>query len=317
MLFEKRFVQNFQHNESLQVMKICIFGGNGFIGSNLAKAYISNGHKVFIYTQTKVNKNLNFNNNYKIKYNEKSFAKILKKNFDLIFFLSGNSNQETSKKDIYYDLEKSFLTFVNFLEASKKTKSKSAIWFASSVVVYGANNNPLREDFDLNPVSNYAIVKLICENVCKFYSKNFNLNIGVMRIFSTFGPGLKRQVVFDTIKKIKSFNKFKVIGSGNEKRNFAFIDDQIRSMMLLTKKITKPRGDVFNVASGKTFAIKKILEKLVKISNKRIIYVYTKKRRSFDTMNFIANNSKITKIIGKQKYTDINIALKKTYNSFI
>ena len=33
-----------------------------------------------------------------------------------------------------------------------------------------------------------------------------------------------------------------------------------------------------------------------------------KKRRSFDTMNFIANNSKITKIIGKQKYTDINIA---------
>ena len=86
MLFEKRFVQNFQHNESLQVMKICIFGGNGFIGSNLAKAYISNGHKVFIYTQTKVNKNLNFNNNYKIKYNEKSFAKILKKNFDLIFF---------------------------------------------------------------------------------------------------------------------------------------------------------------------------------------------------------------------------------------
>jgi nucleoside-diphosphate-sugar epimerase len=39
-------------------MKICIFGGNGFIGSNLAKAYIGNGHKVFIYTQTKVNKNL-------------------------------------------------------------------------------------------------------------------------------------------------------------------------------------------------------------------------------------------------------------------
>ena len=59
-------------------MKICIFGGNGFIGSNLAKAYIGNGHKVFIYTQTKVNKNLKFTNNYKIKYNEKSFKKILK-----------------------------------------------------------------------------------------------------------------------------------------------------------------------------------------------------------------------------------------------
>ena len=50
-------------------MKICIFGGNGFIGSHLAKNYIDNKHEVFIYTQTKINKNLNFNNNYKIKYN--------------------------------------------------------------------------------------------------------------------------------------------------------------------------------------------------------------------------------------------------------
>ena len=93
-------------------MKICIFGGNGFIGSSLAKTYLSNGHKVFVYSQTKINKNLNFKNNFKVKYDEKSFVKILKKNFDLIYFLSGNSNQETSKNDIYYDLETSFLTFI-------------------------------------------------------------------------------------------------------------------------------------------------------------------------------------------------------------
>lgn len=297
-------------------MKICIFGGNGFIGSNLAKTYINSGHKVFVYSQTKVNKNLNFKNNYKVTYNEKSFTKILKKKFDLIYFLSGNSNQETSKNDIYYDLETSFLTFIKFLEASKKIKSKSRVWFASSVVVYGVNNKPLREDFDLNPVSNYAIVKLLCENICKFYSKNFNLNVGVMRIFSTFGPGLKRQVVFDTIKKIRTLNKFKVIGSGNEKRNFAYIDDQVKSIILLAKKHTKPQGEVFNIASGKTFAIKQILKKLIKISNKNIVYTYTKKRRSFDTKNFIANNTKIAKTIGKFKYTDINIALKKTYDSF-
>ena len=297
-------------------MKICIFGGNGFIGSHLAKTYMAAGHQVFIYTQTKINKNLNFYNNFKIEYNEKSFAKILKKNFDLIFFFSGNSNQETSKEDIYYDLETTFLKFVSFLEACKNTKSKSRIWFASSVTVYGENKSPLREDFDLNPFSNYAVVKLICENVCKFYSRKFNLNIGIMRIFSTFGPSLKRQVVFDIIKKIKLFNKFKVIGYGNEKRNFAFIDDQIKSIILLTEKIVKPRGDVFNMASGKTFTIKEILEKLIKISGRRTSYSYTGKRRSFDAKNFIANNLKISKIIGKQQYTNINSALKKTYNSF-
>ena len=71
-------------------MKICIFGGNGFIGSSLAKEYLKNGHEVFIYTQTKVKSNLRFKKNFKIKYTEKSFNKVLKKKFDLIFFLSGN-----------------------------------------------------------------------------------------------------------------------------------------------------------------------------------------------------------------------------------
>ena len=297
-------------------MKICIFGGNGFIGKALAEEYQKKGHKVFIYSQTKVNKNLDFKNNYRIKYSEKSFRKIINKKFDLIYYLSGNSNQETSKKDIYYDLETSFLTFVNLLEAAKKNKSKSRIWFASSVVVYGVNNKPLKENFDLNPVSYYAVIKLICENISKFYSKNFNLNVGIMRIFSTFGPGLRRQVVFDTIRKIKTLKKFKVYGDGNEKRNFSYIDDQVKSIILLTRKILKPKGDVYNVASGKTFTIKQILKKLIKISNKKVMYNYTKKRRSFDTKNFIANNSKMNKIIGKFKCTNIDLALKKTFNSF-
>ena len=59
-----------------------------------------------------------------------------------------------------------------------------------------------------------------------------------------------------------------------------------------------------------------VVAKLNKISNKDVIYTYTKKRRSFDTKNFIANNSKIVKTIGKFKYTEINTALKKTYDYY-
>ena len=58
-------------------MKICIFGGNGFIGSNLAKEYKRKGHKVFIYSQTKINKDIKIKNNFKVRYTEKNFHKIL------------------------------------------------------------------------------------------------------------------------------------------------------------------------------------------------------------------------------------------------
>ena len=296
-------------------MKICIFGGNGFIGSNLASYYLKRNHKVFVYTQTKINKNLKIKNNFKIKYSEKNFTNILKKNFDLIYFLSGNSNQETSKSDIYYDLNTTFNTFINLLEAVKKSKSNPPIWFASSVVVYGSNNKPLKENFDRNPISYYALSKYLCENAGKFYCDNFKVNVGIMRIFSTFGPGLKKLVVFDTIKKIKSKGSFKVFGTGNEIRDLAFVDDQVRTISLLTKKIKKPQGDIYNIAAGKPYTIKSVVKKLVKISKKQISFEFTNKRRSFDTKNFIADKSKTNKIIGKIKKTPINVAFHKTYNS--
>ena len=297
-------------------MKICIFGGNGFIGGSLAKEYLRKGHKVHIYSQTKVNRSFKFKNNTKIKYNEKNFKLILKKKFDIIFFFSGNSNQETSKNDIYYDLETTFNSYVSLLEAAKKINFKFPIWFASSVVVYGSNNKPLKENFDLNPLSFYAVTKLICEIISKFYSKNHNLNIGILRIFSTFGPGLKRQVVYDTIKKIKTMKSFKVIGSGNEKRDFGFINDQIKSIILLSKKVKKPKGEAFNIASGRAYTIKSMLNKLIKISKKKISYTYTNKRRSFDTKSFISNKSKINKTIGSVKNSNFDLALKETFKAF-
>jgi len=297
-------------------MKICIFGGNGFIGSYLANEYIKKNNDVYIYSQTKINKSIKIKNNFKIKYNEKNFSKILSKKFDLIYFFSGNSNQETSKEDIYYDLDVTFNKFVKLLEAARKSKFNPTIWFASSVVVYGANNNPLKENFDRKPISYYAITKYLCENISNFYSNNFKVNIGILRIFSTFGPGLKRLVIYDIIKKIKTKNNFVLFGSGEEKRDFSYVEDQVKSIILLSKKIKKPHGDIYNIASGKTYSVKDIVKRLVKISKKKVVYSFNQKRRSFDTKHYIADKSKLNKAIGSMKYMDINKSLKKTFDSY-
>ena len=148
---------------------------------------------------------------------------------------------------------------------------------SSSVVVYGANNNPLKEHFDRKPNSYYAITKYLCENISNFYSNKFKIKVGILRIFSTFGPGLKRQVIFDTIKKIKTKKNFLMHGSGKEKRDFGYVDDQIKSIILLSRKIKKPKADIYNIASGKAYSIKNIVKELVKISKKKIMYTFNQK----------------------------------------
>ena len=59
-----------------------------------------------------------------------------------------------------------------------------------------------------------------------------------------------------------------------------------------------------------------MLNKLVKISKKKISYTYTNKRRSFDTKSFISNKSKINNTIGIVKNSNFDLALKETFKAF-
>jgi len=300
-------------------MKICIFGGQGFIGSALAKRCKADNFDVDIFTQGIVNKKKTISVNkkiYKIKYNEKNFKKIIKKKYDQIFFFSGNSNQETSKNDIYFDLNMTFLIFTELLEAARKSFYKGNIWFASSVVVYGEKNKKLSENTNCSPISFYAFAKYISEILCSFYVKNFKLNIGILRIFSTYGPGLKRQVVFDIINKIKSGKNFNLFGTGKEKRDFSFIDDQVNSIFSLMLSLKKPKNDIYNIASGKGYSIKNILDELIKISKFRKKIKFMGTMRNFDTRNFIADIKKLKNKIS-YKQTSLKAGLKLTFDSII
>ena len=85
---------------------------------------------------------------------------------------------------------------------------------------------------------------------------------------------------------------------------------------MLSNKVKKPKGDIYNIATGKAYTIKYIVNRLVKISKKKVNFSFTKKRRSFDTKNFIADKTKLIKTIGSLKITNIDLALKKTFESY-
>ena len=108
----------------------------------------------------------------------------------------------------------------------------SQLVIPSSAAVYGQKNEKSISVHDvLNPVSPYGNHKRICETLSKFYSNYYKLRISIIRLFSLYGPGLKKQLLWDACNKIYSGDQI-YSGTGLEKRDWIYIEDAINLILL-------------------------------------------------------------------------------------
>ena len=104
-------------------------------------------------------------------------------------------------------------------------KKKPKVLFISTISVYGNTKlKKIKEENKLNPISDYSLNKVIAENICNNFYQNFNIDVLILRGSSLYGPGLRRQMIYDVCLKIeKKQNIF--YGSGKEVRDFIHIND--------------------------------------------------------------------------------------------
>ena len=250
-----------------------------------------------------------------IKYNKKELKKINFNRFDSIHFLSGNPSPAYSKESIVFDIKKTNIISQELLEILKIQNFRGSIWFASSVAVYGNQKGVLNERTLCKPISMYGISKLFLEKSALLYGIKYKLNIGIYRIFSSYGYGLQRQLIYDAITKIyKSNNKtINFFGTGLEKRDLSYVDDVVKGIIILNKQL--PNSAVYNIGSGKSYSVKFIITLLMKIMNKKLNIKFSSQLREYDGKNWKASISKIKKLGYKPSYP-IEKGLKKTVKDF-
>ena len=293
--------------------EILIIGGQGFIGKHLAYFYRSQGHEVV--TTTKYHKSFD-SHCIQSDYSKDSFLNIFEeKDYEKIFFLSGNPYPGLSIDNCNIDINQTFIPLVNSVEALKSISFRGDFWFASSVAVYGATELDLQRESDIcNPLSNYAVVKLAGENYLKMVSMTSELNLGSFRIFSTFGENLKRQIIFDIFNKIKDDpHSISLFGSGEEVRDLSYVGDQVKRIKIISDHI-KPKGDVYNLGSGESTKIKSVAEEVVKIMGHDTKINYTSESRVFDGNSWVACMDKLQKLAPNPK-SSLSDSLLTTINS--
>lgn len=298
-----------------ELKNILIIGGHGFIGSHLADFYQAQGHNV--HKTTRYFDIKNSSSSFNIDYSKTSFLEIFSvNNYDLIFSLSGNPYPAYSVDNPIYDIEQTIIPSLNLLEALCQVQFKGSLWYGSSVAVYGKTSLQLQSEHDFcEPLSSYALAKLAVEQYMKIYSISHNLNCGSFRIFSTFGEGLKRQIIYDIYKKCQlETDTLELFGSGRESRDLSYVYDQILRISLIAQEIV-PDGNIFNIGSGESYTTKQIAEEILGILYLDKEIIFGDPLREFDGHQWTASTKKFESV-AKNPQSNFRESLKRTLLSF-
>ena len=250
-------------------MKSLITGGAGFIGSHLAEKLVDMGHKVIVIDNFFIGKKKNLKKLKKnlkiINADVKNYNKIEKyfKNIDNVFHLAALADIVPSIENPQKYYEANVSGTMNVLEASKKYKIKRFLYSASSSCYGIPNNYPTKEKSDIKPEYPYALTKWLAEELVLHYANIYKLNATSLRLFNVYGPRARTSGTYGAVFGVFLAQKlaklpYTVVGNGKQTRDFTFVDDVVEAIykVSINKNL---RGEVFNVGSGKTVSVNKIV----------------------------------------------------------
>ena len=287
--------------------QIVITGHNGFLGSNLLIKLISEKYDI-----TGISKTIKKNDS--IKQIKRNILNI--KDSDIvenscIIHLAAITDVAYCEKYPEECYKVNVMATQKILEIARK-KNCSLIYPSTSHVYAIPHKLPIKETHTTNPTSVYSESKIAGEKLCEMYSKSYDLNISVLRLFSTYGPKNSEYKVESRIITQLLSNRSIKIGNLSPKRDFIYKDDAIRAFQIAIKNLKN--FNKYNIGSERSYPIQEIYNILKKLSGKKnpVIRQKTKIRKN-DVKNVVSDCSKIKKL-GWKPEISINEGLELTLN---
>jgi dTDP-glucose 4,6-dehydratase/UDP-glucose 4-epimerase len=223
---------------------------------------------------------------------------------------SGSASVPNSFIDPHNDFKLNVINVVLLLEAVRKYNAECKFMNISSAAVYG---NPLKlpvsEHDALNPISPYGYHKMFSETILDAYNKLWDIKTCSLRIFSAYGNGLKKQLLFDIAKKMFFDTEIKLYGTGAESRDFIHIDDICYAIDCIAKNC-EFNSHKINVANGLQITVMEIAQFFNSICKYNKDIVFDGIERPGDPSNWSADIS-LLKSYGYQQTVAISDGVKR------
>jgi GDP-4-dehydro-6-deoxy-D-mannose reductase len=284
-------------------LNIFITGATGFVGWHLRELLKPEGHRIWgsaypDMPESSSDERLFF---LDIRSEEDVFRRIQEITPDWIFHLAAVSNVRHSWKRRKETIETNITGTLNVFEGVRQFAPQARIVFVSSSDIYGtrfSSGDPLDEDKMGMAVNPYAYTKWSGEVLSEFYTRIENVDIVIARPFPHTGPGQSADFVCsDWASQIARIEKELLepeikVGNISVERDFTDVRDVVRAYRGLIEK--GKTGEVYNVCSGRSTSLEKILDCLLSFTQKDIsVRVDAQRLRKVDIPRLVGDNKKI------------------------
>lgn len=305
---------------NIEMMKAIITGGAGFIGSNLAEV-LSRDNEVIIVDDLSTGNDANIRGlEIELVKGSVTDLDLLRKTFkgaDYVFHQAAIPSVPRSIKDPVSTNEANVTGTLNVLIAARDCSVKKVI-FASSSSAYGDTPElPKREDMNPNPLSPYAVTKLIGEYYCNVFDEVYDLKTVALRYFNVYGPKQDPHsdyaaVIPKFIKRIQEGKPPIIYGDGTQTRDFTSVDDVVSANILAAESDAK---GVYNVATGKRITINELANVIMAIMERDLDPIHEKQREG-DVLHSLGDITKAKKDFGYAPGDKLEANLKETVKWF-
>ncbi|MBI5918954.1 MAG: NAD(P)-dependent oxidoreductase [Nitrosomonadales bacterium] len=207
---------------------------------------------------------------------------------DVIVHCAGGASVGVSVQEPYQDFIQTVQTMAQVLEFMRLRAPHAKLVYPSSAAVYGqVKQLPISEDTPLQPISPYGTYKQIAENLCQLYAHQYQLSIAIVRLFSIYGEGLRKQLLWDACNKLANGNP-EFFGTGGEVRDWLHVKDAAK-LLALAADHASPIAPILNGGSGQGVCIRDVLQHLSEQLGSNVVPQFSSCEKVGDPNAFIAD----------------------------
>lgn len=302
-------------------MNIFIYGGAGFIGTNLVNKLAQNKNAEIRVVDKKKQyfkdiEGLKLTNVECIedeKFPYINFERLMK-NTDIVYHLMSTSMPSNTNSAIADEIVVNISASLALLDACVKKQVNKVVFISSGGTVYGKTNHlPIREEEQNFPITTYGIQKLTIEKILYLYWHLYGLDYRIIRLANPYGKFQRPNGALGVITTFTycalAGKKICIYGDGSIVRDYIYIDDAVRAIINIVNSESKYK--LFNVGSGKGRDINSIIA-VIKNMVGRELEIENSSSRQVDVPVNILDVSRYEKIFGKCAVTSLEEGISYT-----